>query len=109
MGGRRRQRRASELPSGGITGHRGRSIAVVLVVAAALVATLFALRGARIARLRAEIAALEARHAAASAERILLEEQLAAASDPETIEALARLWLGWVMPGEEKAIFIREE
>ena len=81
----------------------------MLVVAAALVASMFVLRGARIARLRTEIASLERRQEAALAEKILLEEQLAAASDPEAIEALARLWLGWVLPGEEKAIFIQEE
>jgi cell division protein FtsB len=59
--------------------------------------------------LRRELAALHAAEQAALFEQAVLRERLAEADDLGAVEEAARERLGWVLPGEEKVVFVPPE
>ena len=84
----------------------------LLVGAAALVGlllTLFLGRFFEIQQLRHELLTLHQETVLALDRQDRFRDRLAQADDPVAIEDLAREWFGWVMPGEEKIIFIGED
>ena len=68
--------------------------------------SLFTVRGIRVANLRHQLQSSLLAHDEAMIERQDLEHQLALKDDLDAIENAARERLGWVMPGEERVIFI---
>jgi cell division protein FtsB len=68
--------------------------------------SLFALRGVRIHTLRHQFESSQLGYGEAMAERQVLESQLALKDNLAAIEDAAREKLGWVLPGEERVIFI---
>jgi len=94
------------------TPKRSRRAVLYLVASVALtglIASLFILHAVEIHTLRRELRDLQAAQQAARIEQEVLRERLAQKDDPGAIEEEARARLGWVMPGEEKVIFIGEE
>jgi len=67
---------------------------------------LFTSRGLLVRDLRHQIASSQVAYAQAWVERESLENHLALQDDLSAIEDAARTKLGWVMPGEERVIFI---
>ena len=67
---------------------------------------LFTSRGLRIRDLRHQMASSQVAYEQAWIERENLENHLALQDDLSAIEDAARIKLGWVMPGEERVIFI---
>ncbi len=68
--------------------------------------TLFTVRGLQIQRLRHQLEASQEAIEQAWIDRENLEAQLALKDDLPTIEEAARRQLGWVLPGEQRVIFI---
>jgi cell division protein FtsB len=79
---------------------------VASVVILGSLISLFALRGVRIHTLRHQLEASQLGYDEAMAERQVLEDQLALKDNIDAIEDAAREKLGWVLPGEERVIFI---
>ena len=75
------------------------------VVLGALI-SLFTVRGVRILALRQQLQSSLLAHDEAMIERQDLENQLALKDDLAAIEDAVRERLGWVMPGEERVIFV---
>lgn len=69
-------------------------------------ASLFIVRGLRICDLRQQLATAKLDYQQAWIDRAELESQLASKDDLSAIEEAARRQLGWVLPGEERVIFI---
>ncbi len=67
---------------------------------------LFTVRSVRILNLRQQLEHSIASRDAALVDRVDLEERLAMRDDLSEIEDAARERLGWVLPGEERVIFI---
>ena len=67
---------------------------------------LFAVRGVRILDLRRHLQSSQLGYEEAMIERQTLESRLARKDDLACIENAVREQLGWVMPGEERVIFI---
>ncbi|MCK4571109.1 hypothetical protein KAT84_04065 [Candidatus Bipolaricaulota bacterium] len=67
---------------------------------------LFTVRGIRIRDLRYQLQSSLLGYEQALVERQDLESQLALKDDLASIEDAARERLGWVMPGEERVIFV---
>jgi cell division protein FtsB len=67
---------------------------------------LFTTRGLRIRDLRQQMASSQIAYKQAWIERENLEAQRASQDDLSAIEDAARSQLGWVLPGEERVIFI---
>lgn len=67
---------------------------------------LFTVRGIRILDLRYHLQSSQLGYDEAMIERQSLENQLALKDDLTSIENAVREQLGWVMPGEERVIFI---
>lgn len=80
---------------------------VCLIMFGALI-SLFTVRGVRISALRRQYQSSLLSHAEAMAARQDLEAQLALQDDLTAIEDAAREKLGWVMPGEERVLFVGE-
>ncbi|MBE0635315.1 septum formation initiator family protein [Candidatus Bipolaricaulota bacterium] len=76
-----------------------------LLILGALVSP-FILRGLRIRDLRQQLATSQVGYEQAWIDRAELEIRLASKDDLSAIEDAARRQLGWVMPGEERVIFI---
>ena len=76
-----------------------------VVVLSALIC-LFAVRGIRILNLQQQLQSSLLAHDDAMIERLDLENQLARKDDLAAIEDAVREQLGWVMPGEERVIFV---
>ncbi|MCK5827696.1 septum formation initiator family protein, partial [Candidatus Bipolaricaulota bacterium] len=70
-------------------------------------ASLFIVRGLRIHDLRQQLATSQLDYQQAWIDRDELEDRLASKDDLSAIEEAARQQLGWVLPGEERVIFIR--
>jgi cell division protein FtsB len=107
VGGRRRP-----VHRGAATSKRINRTVLYLVafsVLGCLVVSLFILQALEIRSLRRGLQDLHAAQQQALVEQAALRERLAATDDPDAIETEARDRLGWVLPGEEKVIFIGEE
>jgi len=76
-----------------------------VVVLAALI-SLFMIRGISILTLRQQLQSSLLAHDEAMIDRQELERRLALKDNLVTIEDAAREQLGWVMPGEERVIFV---
>ena len=81
-------------------------LSCVLVVGGLLF--LFTTRGLRIRGLRNQMASSQIAYEQAWIERENLEAQLASQDDLSAIEEAVRIQLGWVLPGEERVIFINQ-
>jgi len=79
-----------------------------VIVLGALV-SLFTVRGIRILSLRQQLQSSLLAHDEAMIERHDLGNQLALKDDLNAIENAARERLGWVLPGEERVIFVDQE
>jgi len=82
---------------------------IALGVIGALALSLFIVQALEIRSLRRELNDLQAVHQAAVIEQASLRERLAEADDLTAIEDAARERLGWVLPGEEKVVFVHRE
>ena len=87
---------------------RRRLLGWIVLAAAGLLLYLYVGRFLTIRELRNELAVLSDQEQVARSLQEGLEERLAKAGDPETIERLSRELLGLVKPGEEKVIFLEE-
>lgn len=76
------------------------------VILCGLLVALFAVRGTRILHLRHQLASSSQATTDAMAEGRVLQQQLAGKDDLSAIEDAARRLLGWVMPGDERVIFV---
>ncbi len=81
-----------------------RIIGAFLLLAA--VVSLFSYRGALIVAFRRELLATVTAQEQAIEQRAALEQRLAQRSDPSVIEDEARRQLGWMLPGEERVVFL---
>jgi cell division protein FtsB len=108
-GGRARSRSGAYLrrPSEPRVRSGWRIIGAFLLLAA--VVSLFSYRGARIVSLRRELLATITAQEQAIEQRAALESRLAQRSDPSVIEDEARRQLGWILPGEERVVFLPAE
>lgn len=110
MIGGRHVRSAGEYSHRRKRAQRGRSRWILLgcaIVVGGLV-LLFTTRGLRIRSLRHQMASSQVAYTQAWIEREDLEAQLASQDDLSAIEDAVRKKLGWVLPGEERVIFINE-
>jgi cell division protein FtsB len=108
MGGRKRR----SLHRGAAAPKRIRRTGLYLAVFSVLgclVVSLLILQALEIRSLRRGLQDLQAAQHEALIEQAALRERLAEKDDPEAVEEEARERLGWVLPGEEKVIFIGEE
>ena len=89
-------------------GQRNNRLWLLLGCAVALGAliSLFTVRGIRILNLRQQLQSSVLAHDEAMIDRQDLENRLALKDDLATIEDAVREQLGWVMPGEERVIFV---
>ena len=76
-----------------------------VIVLGALI-SLFTVRGIRILNLRQQLQSSVLAHDESMIDRQDLEDQLALKDDLAAIEDAVREQLGWVMPGEERVIFV---
>jgi len=82
---------------------------IALGVIGALALSLFIVQALEIRSLHRELDDLQAVHQAAAIEQASLRERLAEADDLTAIEDAARERLGWVLPGEERVVFVHRE
>jgi len=107
MGGERARSAVAETHRRRSMQHRNtRWVLLCCAITICGLATLFTVRGLRIHLLRHQLASSQAAIEQAWIEREDLEAQLALRDDLSTIEDAARRKLGWVLPGEERVIFI---
>ena len=86
---------------------RSRWILLGCAIALGMLVFLFTSRGMRIRNLRHQMASSQVAYEQAWIERENLENHLALQDDLSAIEDAVRTKLGWVMPGEERVIFIK--
>ena len=72
-------------------------------------AALFIVRGLDIHTLHRQLAQSHVAYEQAWVDRVDLESRLASKDNLSAIEDAARQLLGWVMPGEERVIFVNRE
>ena len=82
---------------------------MAVAIVAGLALSLFILQSLKIRALRNELVVLQEAEQQARLEQGTLRARLAEADELAAIEAAAREQLGWVLRGEEKAVFIGEE
>ena len=70
-------------------------------------ASLFIVRGLHIRDLRQQLTTSQLDYQQAWIDRDKLEDRLASKDDLSVIERAARQQLGWVLPGEERVIFVK--
>lgn len=96
---RRTQRRSKSVPGRVWVALGGFVVLVALI-------TLFSVRGVRIRGLQGRLEGAEQAYQVAVALRVELEQRLAQRDDLSVIEDAARRQLGWILPGEIRAIFV---
>lgn len=85
---------------------RIKPFALVVILGACLLVSLYLVRFATIAHLRQDVSHLAQQERQALVAQEEWRDRLDQKDNPEAIEDLARRLLGLVMPGEEKVIFI---
>ena len=99
---RQRSKRAQQGKS------RGRWLLLCCALLVGTLIFLFTTRALRIRELRQQLASAQTASEQALVEREELDARLAEQDDLEAIEDAAREKLGWVLPGEERIIFVYE-
>ncbi len=107
-GGRRRRHPLHPASTGPSRPRRLVAVAVACVAVGAAVLALFILQALEIRTLRQEMQEIHAAQQRALNEQAMLRARLAEADHLDAVEQEARARLGWVLPGEERVVFVDE-